>query len=127
MQFDGRLAKVALYGLISLVTVLAFYLLNLLILQSSSFISPTEGLFIEGVVLLNLGVGLLLGRGGMSLASLRAALLSAEAEAVCGTDAVGPAELMRRDKWKPKGFHRASRFLLLTGSLLIIAYLSAIQ
>jgi hypothetical protein len=126
MYFNGRLVIVALYIAVSLVMVPAFYLLNLLVLPSSSFISPMEGLFIEGVMLLNFGVGLLLGRGGMSLASLRAALLSAEAEAVCGTDEVGPAELMRRDKWKPKGFHRASRFLLLTGSLLIIAYLSAI-
>ena len=127
MHFHGRLSKIALYMVVSLVAVLVFYLLNLFVLPSSSHISPTEGFFIEGVVLLNLGVGLLLGRGGMSLASFRAALLSAEAEAVCGTDAVGPAELMRRDRWKPNGFYRASRFLLLTGGLLIITYLSTIK
>ena len=126
MRFQQVRSRVATYMLVPLLAVLVVYFLNLLVLPSRSFISPTEALFIEGIVFLNLGICLLMGRGGMSFASFRAALLSAEAEAVCGVESVGPAELMRRDSWKPKGFRRASLVLLLIGGLLIITYFGSV-
>ena len=81
-----------------------------------------NALFLEGAGSLTVGVLLLLGRGGMNSASVDAALLSARAEAVCGTETVGPGEQLRRDSWKSKGFLRAGLFLLTTGSFLILGY-----
>jgi hypothetical protein len=46
----------------------------------------------------------------------------AAASAVLGADTVGPAEIMRRDSWKSKGFIRTGVVLVLTGILMIAAY-----
>jgi len=69
-----------------------------------------------------MGFMLLLGRGGIDPLGKKAAMLVAAASAVLGADTVGPAEIMRRDSWKSKGFIRTGVVLVLTGILMIAAY-----
>lgn len=110
-----------LSGISALITVV-IYFLNVWLLSGKEYFSPTDALFLEGVVFLALGLFLLLGRGGISLWSKRAAILSALAEGLYGEDTVGPSEIFRRDKWKPEGFIRLGLVLTLTGVLMIVIY-----
>ena len=107
---------------ISLFIAIGAYLLNLLLFTSSELISTTQALFIEGAASFLLGLLLLLGKGGINYSSLQAAILSAKAEAVSGGESVGPAEQMRRDTWKSKGFLRAGLIAITAGIFMIIGY-----
>jgi len=114
--------NVAAHAGISSLIVVIVYSLNVLLLSSNKVVSPTDALFIEGVGFLLIGSLLLLGRGGINLWSKKAAILSATAEAVSGADTVGPAETMRKDAWKSKGFVRAGLILVLTGVFMFAVY-----
>ncbi len=114
--------RVAVHIFISLLVVVLAHFINVSLLSSGKIISPNEALFVEGVMFLLLGFLLLLGRGGLNLSSVKAAVLSAAAEALYGADTVGPAETLRRDSWRSKGFTRAGLVLLLTGVFMIAAY-----
>lgn len=116
------LFNVAAYTSISLSVVVVVYFINVSLLSANEIISPTDALFIEGIIFLIIGFLLLLGRGGINLWSQKAALLSATAEAVYGTDTVGPAEIMRKDAWKSKGFIRAGLILVITGVFMLAVY-----
>ncbi len=116
------LLNAAVYAGVSLSIVTIVYFVNVLFLSSSGIVLATEALFIEGVLFLIVGLLLLLGRGGVTFSSIRAALLLAATEAVYGTETVGPAEQMRMDSWKSKGFTRAGFILLISGLFMIIVY-----
>lgn len=108
-------------GVSSLIVVMAYFV-NVLLFSSNEIVSPTDAMFIEGVGFLLIGSLLLLGRGGINLWSKKAAILSATAEAVYGAETVGPAETMRKDAWKSKGFVRAGLILVLTGVFMFAVY-----
>ena len=116
------LFNVAAYAGISLSIVVVVYFVNGLFLSSNEIISPTDALFVEGIIFLLIGFLLLLGRGGINLWSQSAAILSATAEAVYGSETVGPNEIMRKDVWKSKGFIRAGLILVIAGVFMLVVY-----
>jgi len=73
-------------------------------------------------MLIILGALFLLGSGGINLASRKAALLAATAEAVSGKKMVGPSEIFRRDAWKPKGYTLFGLTLIIAGIILLLIY-----
>lgn len=116
---------VALSGISLLITIVT-YLFNLWLFSSSEYLrtrlSLNDALFIEGLVFALSGLLLLLGRGGISLWSVKAAILSATAEAVYDEDTMGPSEMFRRDRWKPRGFIRIGLILMLAGVFMFLIY-----
>ena len=116
------LLNIAVYIIVSFSIVIGVYFFNILIFPSSEIVSSTDVLFVEGIMFLIIGLLLLLGRGGISLVSKKAAILSATAEAVYGADTAGPAETMRRDAWKAEGFIRAGLILIITGVFMLAIY-----
>ena len=116
------LLNVAVIALVSVFIAFSVYSVNVLMLSSNEWVSPTEALFVEGVVSVLVGLGVLLGRGGISSWSKAAAILAAAASALSGTETVGPGEIMRRDVWKARGFLRAGLVLLISGVLMLAAY-----
>lgn len=122
MKIRSILLNTAAYSGISLVVVVAVYLVDLWLLSASTRLSPTDALFVEGIIFLLIGLLLLIGRGGISRASLSAAMLAAKAGAIYGRDIIGPNEIFRRDAWRAKGFTRAALILILSGVLMILAY-----
>jgi len=111
---------------ISLILTCAVYSINLWLLSSNPRFSPTDALFIEGIISIILGALLLLGSGGINLWSRKAAILAATAEAAYGTETIGPSEIFRRDAWKPKGFVRLGLILIIAGVFMLIIYFALI-
>lgn len=122
MKKRNMLLNTVMFSGISLLITVAVYFVNAWIFSSSEYSSPTDIFFIEGILFLIAGVLLLLGRGGINLWSQKAAILSALAEAVYGGDTVGPAETLRKDMWRPKGFVRIALILILAGVFMILIY-----
>jgi hypothetical protein len=116
---------VVLSGISALITSI-IYLADFLLLSTNEYFSPTDAMFIEGILCIVAGLLLLLGRGGIDLWSQRAAILSALAEAIYHRDTVGPSEELRRDKWKPQGFIRLALILILAGVIMILIYFLAL-
>lgn len=116
------LLAISMFSCISIIITLAFYFINVWFFSSMEYFSPTDAFFIEGILFLIIGFLLLLGRGGINLWSVKAAILSALAEAVYDENTVGPGEIMRKDRWKPEGFTRLALILILTGVLMILVY-----
>ena len=114
--------RFAAYAGLSLVIAIVFYGANVLLLPPAAKFTSTEALFVEGIAFLLMGLLLMLGRGGMNLSTVSAAILSASAEAVCGTEGVGPAEEMRIDSWKSKGFITAGLVLIMAGLFMLAMY-----
>ena len=107
---------------IAVIIIAIAYFVNIWLFSNVKYITPLEAFFVEGVFLLIFGILLLLGRGGINVWTLKAAILAAAAEAVYGQDTVGPNEAMRRDRWKPQGYTRFALLLLITGFLMLAAY-----
>jgi len=105
----------------SLIVACAIYIVNLWFFSANQSVSPTDASFIEGMLLVVLGALVYLGSGGISRTSHRAAMLSAAASAA-GAEVIGPAEIFRKDAWKPKGFIRLGLILIMTGIILLIIY-----
>jgi hypothetical protein len=122
MKIRSILLNTAILSCISALVVIAVYLLDIWLLSSNINLSPTDALFIEGIFFLIIGFLLLLGRGGISLTSRKAAILAASAGAISGRDTMGPDETLRRDAWKPKGFTRMALILILSGAFMIALY-----
>ncbi|MBE0519543.1 hypothetical protein IBX35_00675 [Candidatus Bathyarchaeota archaeon] len=122
MKKRNILLNIVMFSGISLLITIAVYFGNAWIFSSSEYFSPTDIFFVEGILFLIAGLLLLLGRGGINLWSQKAAILSALAEAVYGGDTVGPAETLRKDMWRPKGFIRIALILMLTGVFMILIY-----
>ena len=122
MKNRNILLNVIMFTSISLLITIATYLVNIGLFSSIEYFSPTDAFFFEGIIFLLSGLLLLLGRGGINLWSQKAAILSALAEAVYDEDTVGPDEMFRRDRWKPKGFVRIALILILAGVFMILIY-----
>lgn len=122
------LLNIMAYASLSLLIAASAYLANVWLLSSTylqSRFSPTDALFIEGLVLAGFGLLLLLGKGGINILTLKAALLSSTAEALYDEDMPGPQETFRRDKWRPNGFIRIGLVLMLAGVFMILIYFAA--
>ena len=128
MKNRNILFNMIIFSSISLLITVATYFVNIWLFSSSEYLrerahfSPTDAFFFEGMIFLLSGFLLLLGRGGISLWSRGAAILSALAEALYGEDTVGPDEMFRKDRWKPKGFFRIALILILAGVFMILIY-----
>lgn len=114
--------NIVMFSGISLLITVAAYFVNTWLWSASEYFSPADVFFIEGLLFIMAGILLLLGRGGINVWSLKAAILSALAEAVYGGDTVGPAETLRKDMWRPKGFIRIALILILAGVFMIVIY-----
>lgn len=122
MKSRNVLLGLAMFPGISITVTIVFYFVNVWLFSSGEYFSPTDAFFVEGMLFVIFGLLLLLGRGGINLWSLKAAVLSALAEAVYNEDTVGPSEIMRKDRWKSRGFTRLALVLILTGVFMIIVY-----
>lgn len=122
MKSRNVLLGLAMFPGISITVTIVFYFVNIWLFSSREYFSPTDAFFVEGMLFVIFGLLLLLGRGGINLWSLKAAVLSALAEAVYNEDTVGPSEIMRKDRWKSRGFTRLALVLILTGVFMIIVY-----
>lgn len=120
------LSALTMFSCISIIITIAFYFVNVWLFSSREYFSPTDAFFIEGMLFLIIGFLLLLGRGGINLWSLKAAILSALAEAVYDENTVGPDEIMRKDRWKALGFTRLALILILTGVFMILLYFATL-
>ena len=109
-------------ALVALLIAMVVYVVNVLVLSSNEWVSPTDALFAEGAVSCLIGFLLLLGRGGINFWSRTAAVLAAAASAISGRGTVGPREIMRRDAWRARGFLRVGLILLLAGLFMFAAY-----
>lgn len=127
MKIRTVLLNTAMYGGVSLLVLAATYLVDLWLLPSNTGLSPTDALFVEGIMFLILGLLLLLGRGGINRVSISAAILASEAEAIYGRDIVGPNEILRQDAWKARGFTRTALVLIFSGLLMILAYFLSLR
>lgn len=116
------LFNVAVLAIVSLLVAFASYFANVLVFSSSKWVSPTDALFLEGVASVLVGFLLLLGRGGLSFWSIKAAILAAAASAVSEAETVGPSEIMRRDAWRAREFLRLGLILLLAGVFMLAGY-----
>ncbi len=110
----------------SLVIALIAYQIDIWVFTRNEYLrtrlSPNEALLMEGVISTLSGILLLLGRGGITWGSLRAAISSATAEALYDRDTVGPSEIYKQDRWKPHGFIRAGLIIILSGMFMILTY-----
>jgi hypothetical protein len=120
-RMKASLNLLIILGAAIIVTVV-FYFLNALVFSSYRNFIPTDAFFLEGLVMMFLGFLFLLGRGGINLWSVKAAILAAVAGAVYKNEGIGPNEIMRRDRWKPEGFIRFSLVLILAGVLMLLVY-----
>jgi hypothetical protein len=83
--------------------------------------SAKDASFLEGIISIPSGFLLLLGSGGISQRTERAAHIAATTDSVSG-EAVGPSEVFRRDAWKPEGFVRAGLVMMIAGLFLLFIY-----
>jgi hypothetical protein len=104
---------------ISLAIATIVYLLDLRLLSSNPNITPETATFFEGLLATLLGCLLLLGSGGISRNTRKAAMIASAAKGMSSGDTIGPSELFRRDAWKPKGFTRVGLILVMTGIFLL--------
>jgi hypothetical protein len=116
------LLNVAAYSGISLLVLVAVYLVDVGFLSSYLRLSPLDTMSMEGVIFIILGLLFLLGRGGISRGSLSAAILSAKAKAIFEQDMPGPNEILRREAWRAQGFIRTALILVFSGALMIVVY-----
>ena len=122
MDIRTILLNVVVYSGISLIVLVAVYLVDLWFLSSYLQLSALETLSMEGVMFIILGLLFLVGKGGINAGSLSAAMISAKAKAIYGGDIAGPNEVLRRDTFKAKGFTRTALILLFSGVLMILVY-----
>jgi len=121
------LRNVALFIAASVAVALAFYGLSSWFLQlyvrslnynygpgSGVPFPPSEIAGVDAILLILGGVLFLLGSGGISRNTTRAAFLASMARAF-GIETVGPGEMMRRDAWRPKGYKLLGLTLIVAG------------
>jgi len=107
---------------ISLVIACGTYLLNDRFFSSHPFMSRTDATFVEGIFFILVSFLVLIGSGGVTHTSQKAAMLASAAKAVSNKDAIGPSEIFRRDAWKPKGYVRLGLVLIAAGAFLLVIY-----
>lgn len=101
-------------------------LINDWLLASHPRLGPADAAFLEGIGFIFLGAMVLLGSGGITRTSLRAAVLASAAGAVFDRGSMNPSEVFKRDAWKPKGHVLLGLILLLTGIFLLMVYFRAL-
>lgn len=104
MEIRIILLNVAAYFGISLIVLVAVYLVDLWFLSSYLRLSPLDTLSIEGVMFIIIGLLFLVGKGGINQGSLSAAMIAARAKAMTKGDVVGPNEILQQDSWKANGY-----------------------
>ena len=80
---------------------------------------PSDLSAVEGILFILGGLGFLLGSGGISRNTAKAAIL-VSAATKRGGETIGPSEIFRKDAWKPKGHIRLGLTLIIAGTILII-------
>jgi len=111
------LRNVALLIGVSVVVAFVAYGVSLWLLGSLFPSSELSGM--EGILFILAGVCSLLGSGGISRNTAKAAMLASAASAM-GSKTIGPSEIMRRDAWKPKGHTRLGLTLIIAGVALLV-------
>lgn len=89
-------------------------------------ISPTDAAFFEGILFILMGVICLVGSGGFSPASGKAAMLAATANAIFGEGTIGPSEVFKKEAWKPEGTLALAIIFITAGIILLIIYFTSI-
>ena len=84
--------------------------------------SRTDATFVEGIFFIFVGFLVLIGSGGVTRTSQKAAMLASAVKAVSNKDVIGPSEIFRRDAWKPKGYVRLGLVLIAAGAFLLVIY-----
>lgn len=120
------LKTIALLAVVSTILASVIYVLNVQLFSSNRRITPIDISFLEGMILVALGALFLIGSGGISRSTQRAAAIAATASAY-GAETVGPREIFRRDSWKPKGLTRLGLTLIFTGTILLVIYFISIN
>jgi hypothetical protein len=82
---------------------------------------PAGASFFEGIIFILFGVLFLVGSGGISRNTQKAAMLAAAASAM-GEEVMGPSETYKRDAWKPRGSTRFGLTLIMAGIVLLVVY-----
>lgn len=80
--------------------------------------SSSEHSALEGILFILAGAAFLVGSGGISRNTAKAAVLASAASGV-GAKTIGPSEIMRRDAWKAKGHIRLGLTFVIAGIVLI--------
>jgi hypothetical protein len=111
--------------IISLTISIIAYLLNVRFLSAHPNISPKTATFFEAILATLWGFLMLLGSGGISRNSRSAAIMASAVKAISDRDIIGPSEILRRDRWKPKGFVRVGLVLVMTGIFLLIIHFAS--
>lgn len=88
---------------------------------------PIHHMFLaEGIMFLLLGFLLLLGSGGINLWTISAILNSSIADWIYGKESnkehVRPSEILRVDRWQPKGLPHAGLICIFAGIIMILTY-----
>jgi hypothetical protein len=125
--FDARsfvLRYVNRYSLRSVVLLLLYSLVLAFVTYGVSFLLVrsyilSDVLALEGILFILMGAGFLLGSGGISRNTSKAAMLASAAKTM-GEETIGPSEVMRRDAWKPKGRVRLGLTAIVAGVILVI-------
>jgi hypothetical protein len=117
----NTLQNLTLLVVTSVVLACGTYLFDLWFFSKYLDMLPSEASFLEGVIFVILGVLFLLGSGGITQTSRRAAATAAAAK-LMGRDVIGPSEIYRRDSWKPKGFRRLGLIFVMAGITLVLIY-----
>lgn len=120
------LKNILLLIISSVILAFAAYMINIWLFSSNQVISSVDFTFWEGMIFIILGVLFLLGSGGITRTSQKAALLAATAEAIYDEQIIGPSEIYRRDAWKPKGLVRLGLILIIAGTILLLIYFISI-
>lgn len=79
----------------------------------------SDFLAVEGILFILAGACFLLGSGGISSNTSKAAVLASAAGAM-GKKTIGPSEIFRKDAWKPKGHVLLGLGMILAGAILIV-------
>jgi len=109
----SRLVTALLLTAVSLTATALTCVANFGLFISNPQFSQSEASFLEGIMLMIIGILFILGSGGLNLASKKAVELAR---------ALGPSETFRRDRWKPKGFTRLGIVLVMTGIEMLLVF-----
>ena len=104
------------------VIVICVYAVNFLILARLPLnVSIHDMAFIEGILLLLVGILFLLGSGGINLATLKALFLASAADAAYNAE-YSPSEIFQKDAWRPRSFQKLALATIFSGIILISLY-----
>jgi len=118
--------SIVLVAVASTVLTCVVYAANVLLLSQNQHFTPADASFLEGVIFASMGALFLIGSGGITRGSQRAAMLAATAGAISDEQSIGPGKIYRQDVWKTKGFKRLGLTLIITGIALLAIYFASL-